>query len=49
MRYIVEQGQTTGSKQNTVLSGHCAARRFTKLISGAHSNGGSGGRVGDLA
>ncbi len=33
MRYIVEQGQTTGSKQNTVLSGYCAARRFTRLIS----------------
>ena len=33
MRYIVEHGQTTGSKQNTVLSGYCAARRFTKLIS----------------
>ena len=33
MRYIVEQGQPTGSKQNTVLSGYCAARRFTRLIS----------------
>ena len=33
MRYIVEQGQTTGSRQNTVLSGFSCARRLTRLIS----------------
>ena len=33
MRYMVEQGQTTGSRQKTTLSGFCLARRFTRLIS----------------
>ena len=33
MRYIVEQGQTTGSRQKIVLSGCSFASRFTRLIS----------------
>src|SRR3990172_2986584 len=33
MRYMVEQGQTTGSRQNTSLSGFSLARRLTRLIS----------------
>ena len=33
MRYIVLQGQTTGSRQKTVLSGFCCASRLTRLIS----------------
>ena len=30
---MVEQGQITGSRQKTTLSGFCRARRFTKLTS----------------
>ena len=33
MRYMVEQGQTTESRQKTVLSGFSFARRLTRLIS----------------
>src|SRR5262245_29471979 len=33
MRYIVEQGQITGSRQKIVLSGCSLARRETRLIS----------------
>ena len=33
MRYIVEQGQTTESRQKMVLSGFSAASRLTMLIS----------------
>ena len=33
MRYMVLQGQTTGSRQKTVLSGFSCARRLTRLIS----------------
>ena len=33
MRYMVEQGQITESRQNTVLSGCCAANLLTRLIS----------------
>ena len=33
MRYMVEQGQVTESKQNTVLSGMLIASRLTKLNS----------------
>src|SRR3712207_7872762 len=32
-RYIVEQGQITGSRQNTRLSGSSASSRLTRLIS----------------
>src|SRR5487761_2153068 len=33
MRYIVEQGQTIGSRQKIVLSGCSRASRFTRLTS----------------
>ena len=33
MRYIVEHGQTTGSRQKTVRSGYSAASRLTMLTS----------------
>ena len=33
MRYMVEQGQTTESRQKTVLSGFSCAMRLTRLIS----------------
>ncbi len=33
MRYMVEQGQTTGSRQKIVRSGRSSASRFTRLIS----------------
>ena len=33
MRYIVEHGQTTGSRQKIVCCGYSAARRCTRLIS----------------
>src|SRR3989304_2530537 len=44
MRYMVEQGQTTGSRQKTSLSGFSRARRGTRLISGEKGNLEAGGR-----
>ena len=49
MRDMVEQGQTSGSRQTTVLSGDSSSRRLTRWISVATPMTDAGGRGVDGA
>ena len=48
MRYIVLQGQTTGSRQKTVLSGFSFARRRHEVDLGADADHAAGRRLRDV-